>query len=95
MPKPSDGHVISVVRGMCFWGMKSLVLCLTNKIKNKAILHILLKKQINISFCHVFYIMVLTVKLELQLARYAGLHRSRQPESHGDVVPLSIHRLVS
>lgn len=44
MPEPSDGHVISVVRGMCFWGMKSLVLCLANKIKNKAILHILLKK---------------------------------------------------
>ena len=30
--------------------------------------------------------MILTVKLDLQLTRRAGLHRSRQPESHGGVV---------
>ncbi len=32
-----------------------------------------------------FYSLVLTVKLDLQLTRCAGLHHSRQPESHGGV----------
>lgn len=39
--------------------------------------------------------MVLTVKLDLQLTRRAGLHRSRQPESHGGVVSQGMHRLAS
>lgn len=39
--------------------------------------------------------MVLTVKLDLQLTRPAGLLCSRQPESHGGVMSQDIRMLAS